>query len=195
MCSAQLDSIVPGITSPVVYAAGLEHGHSLESHRTYLKIMVQFLSSPALQAEMGVSDVVQSTLGSALRMMKDPDQPEIRNQRFWLCGILRNKICKSARKIARTRPTGSRPGTSDPRIEDIAQGGAGVERPVDDGEFFDWLMSKLPPEQRLIVEMRLLRCMEIHEIAEELGISVACANQRYQRARQYLQDNVDPRAY
>lgn len=160
----------------------------LESHESYLKGMAKAGIGSAIRAYVSPSDMVQSTFASAYRRMAEPGVSDIRNLKSWLAGILRNKIREAVRKFGRGKHASSVDWSID-------RTGVGCEEPVDLGDTFAWLMSKLPPEQRQVVELHLLHHLEMDEIANALAITQACARKRYERAMKFLGDRIDPREY
>lgn len=153
--------------------------------------------SPAVEVYASPSDMVQSTFASAFRQMTVPDLPEIRNLKSWLAGILKNKIRSARRKFRRGEYALISSGPIDATVEEDPRNGTGVppEKIIDESDTFAWVMAKLPENQRQVVELHLLHHLEMAEIANLLGVSVSCVTQRYQRARQFLQDRIDPREY
>jgi RNA polymerase sigma factor (sigma-70 family) len=191
------ESSVLEASTPNVQAEGREDRQSLEAHRAYLRCMANARIAPAIKFYVSPSDVVQSTFASAFRILADPESPAIRNLKHWLTGILKNKIRTARRKFLRGEHLLAGSGRIDAKVQDCPEDGPGVrpEKSVDESDTFTWAMAKLPENQRQVVELHLLHHLEMTEIANLLGITVSCATRRYQRARQFLQDRIDPSEY
>ena len=137
-------------------------------------------------------EVVQSTLGKAMRKLAD-----YRGEAAlftWLCQICRNQLADARRKAARQPATksleefgGEKPLAKvvqltdfrDPLDECAADDNRGAVRRV---------INKLPPHYARILELRFGDELTVPEIGRVLGVSESAAESQLVRARQAFRD-------
>jgi RNA polymerase sigma-70 factor (ECF subfamily) len=161
----------------------------LESMRTYLRLVANRIVKPISPA-ISVSDIVQDALISACRRIQDGSAPDGAEDRGWLISILVNKFKdrrrwllagrRDARKtVSIAADYGSR---ENGRTE--SPGVAGL----DVSDALEFALSKLVPDQRRVIELRLLEDLEFDEVALRLGVTAHCARKRYDRALAQLDE-------
>ena len=180
--------------SSLFHAEGRENRPCLESHRVFLISVANASIGASLRVDGSASDYVQAALASAYRVISSPGAPEVRNYRSWLTGILLNKIKKARRKIGRRGTVLSGDWSADGKdfVDPHDRNGNEPGHHVDADDAFTWAMSRLPQDQRLVVELRLGKDMEMSEVATALGITETCAQKRYNRAMRFLREVMPP---
>jgi len=194
MYPAHSDSSVLVASSSNYQAEGRENRPYLESHWVFLTRVARASIGASLRVDASASDCVQAAFASAYRVMSSPGAPEIRNHRSWLTGILLNKIRMARRQVIRSRNvvSGGWPGEGAHIVDPHGRATDAPGYHVDGDDAFTWAMSRLPQDQRLVVELRLGQDMEMREVANVLGISEACAQKRYARAMRFLREVIPP---
>ncbi|MBI1325376.1 hypothetical protein GC170_19600 [bacterium] len=194
MYSAHSESSVLVAPTHVIHAKGREKRPSLESHWVFLISVSRASIGASLRVDGSASDYVQAAFASAYRLMSIPDSPEIRNPRNWLTGILLNKIRMARRKFALRRQvvSGGWPPEGTPVSDPHGRAANEPGYLVDGEDAFTWAMSRLPQDQRRVVELRLGNDMEMRDVAIALGITETCAQKRYARAMQFLREVMPP---
>lgn len=127
-------------------------------------------------------DIIQQTLLLAFRHM-DQFRYEA-SFGTWLCSIAVNVIRGNLR-----RPDHSRIVSTDPRtienlsVRDPRQSALAVLERREVDVRLHRAISKLPELYRIVVELRDLRCLSIHETAKQLSASKPAIKSRHRRAR------------
>jgi RNA polymerase sigma-70 factor, ECF subfamily len=171
----------------------------LERHRARLLRMVAMRIDPRTSARIDASDVVQDALLNAYQRLSEylrhPQQPFY----IWLRQITWDRLIDLHRRHINTqyrsvrREHHWRPGLNDESVHDLAASlvasGVNPSRRMRQAEMQARVrvaLNTLQAADREILVMRHLEQLEVHEIAEILGISATNVTTRHLRALQQL---------
>ena len=192
--SARIDPHQLSNLAAVGGPTGPAAGDYPESYETYLKCLAGNRLDRSLRVYVSVSDIVQDTILSAFRQMKVPGREPVRNLKPWLSRILSIKILELRRKYGKV---GCRPGSLDGN-EILGAAVADTRKSsdpalgVDGDDNFAWAMSCLSKKQRCVVELYLLRGLDMNEIALVLCAKETAVRKRYDRAIALLRTKIGP---
>lgn len=143
----------------------------MSQHKTQLMRMAYMYLGDLSLAEEAVQDTFLKAYAHMERFRGEASEAT------WLTRIAIN-TCKDVRRTAwfRTRSKAV-------ALESVAE--RGREDPVTDDTVLQAVMA-LSDREKQVILLRYYQCMTVPELAQALGISVACANSRLNRAREHL---------
>jgi RNA polymerase sigma-70 factor (ECF subfamily) len=154
--------------------------HSLEGYRDYLRLLARLQLSPRLRAKLDASDVVQQTILQAHESRAQFRGNTEGEWLAWLRVILANVLAAAARRfetraraLDRERSLEAELDQSSSRLEVLlaADQTSPSQRAVRCEELLllARALTKLPEDQRRVVELHHLKGLQVAEVAGQLG--------------------------
>jgi RNA polymerase sigma-70 factor (ECF subfamily) len=158
-------------------------GRPLEAYRDYLRLLARTQLSPRLQAKLDASDVAQQVILQAHQARGQFRGTTEAEKLAWLRAILANVLAAAARRFeAKARDVGrecSLEGDlelSSSRVECLfaADQTSPSQRAVRGEELLRLAaaLTRLPPDQRHVIELHHLKGLPVAEVAGQMGRSV-----------------------
>ncbi len=155
-------------------------GPPLEGYRDYLRLLARTQLGPRLQAKLDASDVAQQALLQAHEARGQFRGTTEAERLAWLRAILANVLAAAARRfearardISRERSLEADLELSSSRLEGLfaADQTSPSQRAVRGEELLRLAaaLSRLPDDQRQVVELHHLRGLPVAEVAEQMG--------------------------
>ncbi len=155
------------------------HERSLDDYRDYLRLLARTQMSPRLQTKLDASDIVQQAI-----LQAHQNRAQFRGQSEaewlgWLRAILANVLAASVRRFSaeardldREQSLEAELELSSSRLESLlaADQTSPSERVVRAEDLFRLAnaLSRLPPDQRLVVELHYLKGLPVADIAMQV---------------------------
>ncbi|WP_406697537.1 sigma-70 family RNA polymerase sigma factor [Singulisphaera sp. Ch08] len=172
----------------------------LESFRRYLEVLAAGQLDPRLRGKLDPADVVQQTLMKACLRRDGFRGDGDRQLRAWLRVILANVLIDNLRKFGggtgrgREQSLEAAVEESSRRLEGLLEDdGSSPSHRADRNErilLLSDVLSRLPDDQRLAVELRHLGGKSLEEVASQLGRSVPAVAGLLRRALKTLRSEL-----
>jgi RNA polymerase sigma-70 factor (ECF subfamily) len=172
----------------------------LEQYRDYLGLLARLQLGPRGRGGIDPSDIVQQTLLQAYERREQFRGTNHADFAAWLRSILANALVDAARRRERRAEVYSRSleaelEASSSRLEHLlAAGATAPDRDALRAERLVGLaaaLARLPDEQRLAVELRHLRGLDVPEIALQMGRTTASVAGLLRRGLARLRELMD----